>query len=229
MNSAKSIASALGVVALLLWACKEEPKPVEQPNLGQPGQVETSVYTVYTNAYFDLTVPISSTWKLHAQEWHDQLVTKGAEAVAGQDARLKAALQASMSRERILFTASRDPDPATPTFRPSIMLIAEPVRDVPSITTGQDYLKQVRSMLAASQLKMIPTAELYTRAVGGLTFDAMDVTAALPSGPVKETYYSRVIKDYALTLIVVFKTQEHQTAIRNILDGIKFGSTSDPQ
>ena len=73
-----------------------------------------------------------------------------------------------------------------------------------------------------SQMKMDFSNEVFLKRLGGVDFDATEVTIPRPSGTIRETYYSTVMKGYAILVIVIYKTEQDKQELGNILDKITF-------
>ena len=147
---------------------------------------------------------------------------EGVKAVAGDNNNLKAMVKASELQTVNLFAAFEHPLGSPVSFNPSIIVLAERVRDLPGIQRGKDYLFQARKILEAGQMKFSFPREVYSEQLGGVEFDVMDIEMVVPGTTVKQKYYSTIKKGYALCFIMSFTTEGERALVRKIFDTVAF-------
>jgi hypothetical protein len=146
----------------------------------------------------------------------------GGDAIAGDDKNTEAMLKASELRSVNLFGVFRHPLGTPVNFNPAILAVAEKVDQLPGIKRGKDYLFHARKFLESGQLKIDFTKDYYTRQLGGLDFDAMELEISLHGVLIKEAYYTTILKGYALTFIVSFTNDEERQVEEKVLGSLTF-------
>lgn len=176
--------------------------------------------SVYQNKYFGLAVKLPSEWSVLDQEAQQLLVEMGGKMAAGTDKNLKAVIKASEMQTVYLFTAFKHPLGAPVTFNPSIICLAERVRQMPGIKRGKDYLFHARKLLESGQIEYSFPSEISTESVGGQDFDVMHAEMLMRGKAVRQDYYAKIMKGYALAFIVSFTTDEEKSSLQDILRSV---------
>jgi hypothetical protein len=202
------------VLAVLLVGCGK--KASDEIDFG------TFNNSVYKNNYFGLSVAIPSDWSMQDQDAQRRLMKLGGKLVSGDDKNLQAAIKASELKEVNLFAVFKYPQGSPVTFNPSILSIAENVRQLPGIKRGKDYHFQARKVLESGQMQMSFPKEIYTQQLGGVDFDVMETEMHIRRLVVKQKYYATIMKGYALTLVVSFTTDEELASLQKVLDAMTF-------
>jgi hypothetical protein len=178
--------------------------------------------SVYTNNYFGMTVAIPSDWNVQDQAAQQQLMKVGGKLLSGEDKNLQAVLKASELQVVNLFAVFKYERGSPVTFNPSILSMAENVRQFPGIKIGKDYLFHTRKALESGQIQMSFPKDIYTQQLGGVGFDVMETETSVRGMVIKQKYYAAIMKGYALGFVVSFTTDEEQTSLQKILDTVTF-------
>jgi hypothetical protein len=202
------------LLSVMLTGCSK--KATDEIDFG------TFTKSVYTNSYFAVTVTVPANWSIQDQEARERLMKVGAEAVSGEDKNLKAVMKASEMQSVNLFGAFEKPLGAPVTSNPSIMGIAEQVRQLPGIQRGKDYHFQVRKTLEASQMQVKFPKEGYSERLGNVEFDVLEQELSVRGLTIRQKYYTIIKKGYALSFIVSFTTSEEETVLRKALETVAF-------
>jgi len=202
------------LLSVLLFGCQK--KASDEIDFG------TFNNSVYTNKYFGVTVAIPQKWSIQDQESQRRLMKVGTKALAGDDNNFKAMVKASEMQTVNLFAAFEHPPGAPVASNPSMMGVAEMVRQLPGIERGRDYLFQAKKMMESSQMKFSFPKDFYSEKLGGVEFDVMDVELKFPGRMVKQKYYSTIKKGYALCFIMSFTTDEEEASVHRIFDTVAF-------
>ena len=202
------------VLMLLLTSCGKK--------AGNEIDFGTINNSVYTNSYFGMTVTLPSDWSVESQEAQKRTLNTGEKIIAGEDKNLSAAMKASELRVVNLFVVSKYPKGAPVSYNPSIMAVAEDVRDSPGIKRGSDYHFHAKQLLQAGSLEVSFPKDIYTRSVGGVDFDIMEVEIHVRGIVVKQKYYATVLKGYAVSMIISFTTDTEEASLQKILDTVAF-------
>lgn len=178
--------------------------------------------SVYTNSYLGLTVTLPSDWSIQSQQAQKKIFKMGEKIEAGNDKNLGSVMAASESKIVHLFAAFKYPLGSPVSYDPSIMAVAEDVRDFPGIKRGSDFNFQTKQQLEAGALDVSFPKSTYSTSLGGTDFDVMDVTIHVRGIVIDQKYYAAIIKGYALNFIISYTTDEAEASLRKILDTVKF-------
>jgi hypothetical protein len=203
----------IAALALLTTGCRR--KASDEMDFG------TVKNSVYHNNYLGLSMTLPSGWSVQDQKSQQRLINAGGALVAGDDKTLKSLLKASDLQNVNLFAVFKYPLGSPVTLNPSIMGVAERVRQLPGIQQGRDYLFHAKKLLEAGQLQISFPKEIYAERLGGVDFDIMEMEVSILGSTVKERYYATVRKGYALSLVVVYEEGD-EALQRKALDSIRF-------
>lgn len=178
--------------------------------------------SIYQNEYFGLTVDLPRDWSVLDQEARQRLMERGGTIISGDDKNLKAALKASEMTTVNLFAAFKHPVGSPVSSNPSIMCVAELVREIPGIKKGADYLFHAKRVLESGPLQVTFPKEISTESIGGQEFDVMHMEMPYAGRTIQQKYYAAIMKGYALAFIVSFTTDEEEAALENILKTAAF-------
>ena len=178
--------------------------------------------SVYRNEYFGLDVKLPADWSVQDQEAQRRMMEAGSEMVSGGDKNMKAAMKASEQQTVNLLAVFQHPLGTPVPFNPSLMCMAERVRDMPGIGRGRDYLYHARSVMETGAVKFEFGKEITTETLDGVDFDVMHVSMPMPGGVVLQKYYATIMKGYALALIVSYGTTGQEAELQAILQGVSF-------
>ena len=202
------------MLAMLLAGCGK--KASDEIDFG------TFKNSIYQNNYFGMSVAIPKDWSIQDQQAQQRLMKTGGKLISGDDKNLQAVLKASELQSVNLFGVFKYPQGSAVTFNPSILAIAENVRQLPGIKRGKDYHFHARKLLESSQMEISFPKDIYTQQLGGIDFDVMEMEVSIRGIVVKQKYYATIMKGYALSIIVSFTTDEEQASLQKILDAVIF-------
>jgi len=181
------------------------------------GTIEDSVYR---NKYFGLTLTVPDDWNVQSQEARQQLMDQGGKMLAGEDKNLKAAVKASEKQTVNLLTAFKHPMGAPVPYNPNIIAVAERIRHMPGIKTGQDYYFHAKKLIESSPMDVTVREEGVKETLGGREFAVMEVDMGMGKMVVHQKYYTAIMKGYALAFIVSYSTDEELKLLKGILDSV---------
>lgn len=215
MTNSSSLRFALIFICAILYsACGKS--AAEEIDFG------TTENSVYSNTYFGLAITIPAEWSIQDQESRERITKMGEDIISGDDKNLGAVIKASELQTLNLLMAFKHPLGAPVTFNPSMACVAERIRDMPGIKRGSDYLFHARKALESSQMDFSFPNDISTEKLGGVDFDIMHVQISLLGNTVQQKYYAAVIKDYALSFIASFSTEDESAIMNKILKSINF-------
>jgi hypothetical protein len=178
--------------------------------------------SVYHNEYFGLNLALPSEWSVQDQEMRQRVAATGVKMVAGDDKNFRAALKASEQQTVHLLMAFQHPVGSPVAYNPSIMCMAERVRDMPGIVRGKDYHFHVKKLMESGQMKFQFPKDISTEKLDGIDFDVMHVSTTVGPLTVQQKYYATIMRGYALGFIVSFTTAEQESVLQRILEGVSF-------
>ena len=202
------------VLAMLMSGCVK--KASDEIDFG------TLSNSVYQNKYFGFSVTLPKDWSVQDQKARRQLTKKGAQLVAGDNKNLEAVVKASELQTVNLITVFEHPLGSPVAYNPSIVGVAEMVRELPGIKRGKDYFFQARKILEAGQIQVSFPKDYYSERLGGVEFDVMELEISMLGKVIKQKYYAAIQKGYALCFIVSFTNDEEAASLQRILSSITF-------
>ena len=215
MSSGKIICTAqILVLTLLFIGCSK--KAGDEIDFG------TLSNSVYRNEYFGFSVTLPKDWSVQDQQAQRRLMKKGVQLVAGDDRNLKAMVKTSELQTVNLFAVFEHPVGSPVAYNPSIMAMAEIVRELPGIKRGKDYLFQARQLLEAGQIQVSFPKDYYSERLGGMEFDVMESEISVRGKTIKQKYYANIQKGYALCFIISFTSDDEAASLQKILNSITF-------
>ncbi|HWQ91503.1 MAG TPA: hypothetical protein VN673_07510 [Clostridia bacterium] len=111
-----------------------------------------------------------------------RVVATGLKRFAGDDKNLKAAFKASEQQTVYLLMAFQHPVGSPVAYNPSIMCLAERVRDLPGIVRGKDYHFHTKKLMESGQMHFAFSKDISSVKLHGIDFDVMDASI---KGPVQ--------------------------------------------
>jgi hypothetical protein len=202
------------VLTLVLAGC--EKKASDEIDFG------TINNSIYKNNYFGMTVTLPSDWSIQSQEVQKRNLNTGEKILAGDDKNLGAVMKVSELKVVNLFSASKYPKGSPVPYNPSIISLAENVRDLPGIKRGSDYHFHAKQLLQSGSLDVSFPKDIYTQSLGGIDFDIMEAEIHVRGIVVRQKYYATIMKGYAVSIIISFTTDEDEASLQKIVDTLKF-------
>lgn len=206
------------LLVLFLAACAGEDKPKGFDY----GKVENDKYV---NTYFGFEIDVPENWAVQDQEQVDALNDMGSELVAGDDEGMKAVLEASKVNVANLLVAYEHELGAMVDFNPSIIIVAENIKNYPGIKTGKEYLFNAKKLLLQSQLQYDYIDDDFKKeTIDGVDFYIMNSEANYAGLSINQTYYSTVMNGFSLSFIYTFNNDEQEKQLSETLHSLDFDS-----
>jgi hypothetical protein len=179
------------------------------------GSIEGSTYS---NRYFGLKISIPQGWQVQDEETKRQLSESGRQKLANGNEQLEKSLNASRLNTLNLLTIFKYPRGSAVSSNPNFLCVAERIN--PALSgTSIEYLNVMKNLLQGSQIPH-EFGEIYFQFIGEKRFFVLPVQN--PSSGVKQKYYTTRMKDYNLTFIISYQTDEDSKALQEILNSVKF-------
>jgi hypothetical protein len=184
------------------------------------GKVENSIYR---NSFFDFEMTLPTDWFVQDKEVVDKISDKGKDMISGDNAQMKSVLDASDVRTANLLTVYQFELGSNVDFNPSVIVISENVKQLPSIRSGSDYLFASQQLLAQSQVKYDEIDEDFEKQkIYGIDFYTMNASITYKNQKIRQVFYSRVTKGFAFNVIISYVTKEQKKQLLAILSTMKF-------
>ena len=196
--------------AIALTGCNN--KPITEQQGFEYGSVKDGRYT---NKFFDIQMRIPKDWDVQSQQESDAIMEEGKDMVAGDNVKMKAALKAAEINSASLLTVFKDkPGTNTTSFNPSIMLVAENLKNAPGVTSGDTYLTHSRKLMMSGEMKYDHIDEEFEKKIlNGWEFYKMNVAATYNGTEVKQIYLATVKDGFAIGLIYSFADEAQKAEL----------------
>lgn len=175
----------------------------------------------YANNYFEMTVSFNPDWKIGSEEQMNKIADKGKDLIAGDDSELKRGIKAAEVNSAYLLTVSRHEIGTTVEFNPSLLVVAENIKNFPEIKNGSDYLIQTKNLLQQSQINYYFEKAVYKKQIGTLTFHVLEGKINYGTVVVTQEYYTTITKGFSLSFIISYANEEDKQELDTIIESIK--------
>lgn len=206
------------VLAIItISGCKQSAKIPENFDYGK---IEKGTYS---NDYFGFDIPVPATWAVQNKEQVQQLQKQGEQLVSGSNKELAAKVRAADINSAILLTVFKNKaDQPTGEFNTSFIILAENLGTMSGVKKGDEYLAHAKELMQQSALTYQFPSGFYTEKIGNREFDGMDVSMNASGNNIHQNYYSLIDKNFAVSIIISYVTNEQKNELKSIIDKIKF-------
>lgn len=205
-------------ICLVVATCSNTYSQDKVPGL-DAGTVKDSTYT---NTYFAMKLRIPDGWQVQDNQATKALLERGRTLVAGDDKNLNALVNASEQKSLTLLTMFKYPPGSPVDFNPGFICMAERIDGLPGIKKGGDYLFHVKKGLLASKIQLTLERDIYTGSVSGVEFGILETKLVVGQTTIQQKYYSTILKDYALSFIISYTSDEDLQTQNEIIKSMKF-------
>lgn len=175
---------------------------------------------VYTNSFFEMKITFDPSWVVQSQEQVDQLVEKGQDLIT-DDEELKKSIEASSITTAYLLTIFKYEVGTAVASNPAFIAVAENVKSFPEIKSGEEYLLQVKELLAQSQLSYSFDKEIYEKKIGNLKFSVLEAEMDVYGSKIVQEYISVITDGFCLSYILTYTDDNEKKELYRIIDNIK--------
>jgi hypothetical protein len=206
------------LVILLFVGCKQSAKI---PDDFDYGKIESGIYK---NNYFDFELPVPANWSVQNKEQVEQIKKLSEDMIGEKNKDLASQLKASEINYASLLTVFKYAlDSAVAgEFNPSFALVAENLKNAPTIKSGKDYLVQAQTLMRQSGLTYSFEPGFSSERLGNKDFDRMNVVMTVRGVDVQQSYYAILDKRFALAIVVSYGNDEQKQALKEVVSKIKF-------
>jgi len=190
----------LTISIMLLLCCYANAQSVVDRGLVHDG--------MYINPGFGFSYNYPKNWVVHGDATNERLRELGKEKVA-ESGTSKAAVEVALNHTYHLLTVFRQPL-GTPglDFNPAILVIAEKVDYAPGITSGKDYLLNIRALMMKAGAHHVLLNEPMEYQVAGSQFYRDSYAVEINGVQRAEAYFAKVVNGYALVFIFIGEDQK---------------------
>lgn len=183
------------------------------------GKIENGVYS---NDYFGFQITVPSNWVVQSDETMEELRKQGRELLAGDDERMKKRIAAADVNSANLITIFQYEMGAPVEFNPSMVIMAENLKNNTGIKSGKDYLFHVRKHLQTAGYGTV-SKDFPVKKISGREFYLMVMeVSSYTENAITQEYYAMIQDGMSLNIILSYNSEEQETALRNILNTLKF-------
>lgn len=175
----------------------------------------------YINTYFNMTIDFPKDWATQSKEAMSAQIEVGSNMVVGDDENQRAAMKVSSLQSLNLFSVSQYPRGTPVSFNPNILCIAEKIAHMPGVKRGSDYFFFVKKFIENSPLKVQFSDDISTEKISNVDFDILQATTDYGNTAVLQKYYAAKLKDYMLSLIITYSSDEEREKLEKILQSLK--------
>jgi hypothetical protein len=175
----------------------------------------------YRQKYLSLEMTFDTTWAIQSKADIERIAKLSEAIISNDDEELKAILKATDVQIANLFAAFKYEMGTPVDYNPSIMLIAENVKQSPGIKKGSDYLFHAQKLLRRTSLDYEIDETIYQRMIDGKSFDGMKTY--LNSGEITLTqeYFTFIKRDFCILFILSYVEEAEKEELYSFLDNTK--------
>ncbi|WP_047550009.1 hypothetical protein [Psychroserpens sp. Hel_I_66] len=201
-------------VVIISFSCKNE---TAIPENFDYGTIEDGVYT---NDYFKMRFPFDASWDIQSKEEMKEIADSGTEMLT--DEKTKRAVKATEINSANLFSAFKYETGFEEGYNYSILIVAENTKMFPQVKRGSDYLKEAKKMMTQTVINYEFDNDFETKAIGGKSFDVMNVTGDYLGGFFKQKYMTTIVNGFSFSIIISYDSNEQLQELEALIDGIIF-------
>ena len=184
------------------------------------GRIEDNIYT---NAFFNMKMTLPTDWVVQSEQETEEVMEEGRKLIAGNDKNLESVIKASEVNTANLFMIYEYELGSAVDYNPSLLLIAENLRNAPGIRTGADYLFHARKFLAHAEVQYDHIDEEFGEVdISGVPFHLMNTNINYLGNDIKQRYYSTVLHGFSLNMIITYVDDEQRAELEKSINSLTF-------
>ncbi|WP_028975284.1 hypothetical protein [Spirochaeta cellobiosiphila] len=177
--------------------------------------------TLYTNEDLGISFLFPEDWNLQGEEELNHIKEVGADTLSGDDQNMKEAIKSTAASTTIFSLASFKYPLGTPQkLNPSVMLMAEDNSMYPGIKNSDDYILNVKSLLAQSAMD-VSVEDIDPVIFSDVTFKGIKTIIQLGQVDVYQQYYVTMIDRNVVAMIMTYFDDDTYQETFGILSGIE--------
>ncbi|HOQ17450.1 MAG: hypothetical protein GX198_01965 [Epulopiscium sp.] len=174
----------------------------------------------YTNSYFGISMNIPEGWEIQNDETVNELMEAGKEAIAGDNAAKKAALDLAEQKLLTFFMICKYPIGELGKINPNVICQAEKVGSL--VKNESEYLEAIRNQLESASQTPYNFKDIYTENLGGEDFYVLESNIDFGSFVYTQKYYTKIMDKYAFNIVVGYTEEEGKEEISQMLESVIF-------
>ncbi|MDC0257459.1 hypothetical protein OAK35_01820 [Crocinitomicaceae bacterium] len=176
----------------------------------------------YKNKFFGFSFVYNEDWSLQSYDDMERIMQMGSDAFS-ENEKKEQLLDAAKVRTANLFGVFKH-DIGSIESNPNMLMIAENIKQFPSVKYGDEYLELIRELWGQqTQLKISQVGTIQPVKVGGKEFYKMQAELTIPySGKAYQDYYCIVDKGFALVFALSYTESEELNELEEIVKSMKF-------
>ena len=208
--------SSLIISCLIILGCDRQ----ENMTDFDYGSIEKNIYT---NTFFNMRMTLPEDWVVQSEQETEEIMEEGLKLVAGNDKNLETVIKASEVNTANLFMLYQYELGAAVDYNPSLMMVAENLRNAPGVKTGADYLYHARKLLARAQMQYDHIDEEFEEVdINGVPFHLMNTNINYLGFDIKQKYYSTVLYGFSLNMIISYVDEEQKAELEESIHSLTF-------
>jgi len=204
------------LIASLFFNCSNPKKNL--PDNFDFGKTENGLYK---NDYFNMEISFNPNWAVQDKQAVNNIVEKGNELITGNDKTFDSAVKAAQVNTAYLLTIFKHEVGAAVEYNPSLMLVAENIKNFPGIKNGKDYLFHAKKILKQTQLPYSFNKEVFEKEIDNSKFYIMEAELDYMGKTIIQQYISTVNKGFSLSFIISYTTEEEKNELYEVINNIK--------
>lgn len=172
----------------------------------------------YRQKYLDIQFFFDTTWAVQSKADIERISKIGESVITGDDDELKAIMKAADVQVANLFAAFKYELGTPVDYNPSIMLIAENVKQSPGVKKGADYLFHTKKMLSRTNLDYKFEEATYQKTIGGKSFDVTKAYLTTAGITLTQEYFAFIKRDFCILFILSYMNETEKEELHSFLD-----------
>lgn len=180
----------------------------------------------YSNDFFHFNMQLPNDWNVQTEEELNK-ISKSVNGAFDKSESIATTSELSKKTGKINLLAAFEYEIGSDVpFNPSVIVMADNLKDSPSIVQGSAYLLRNKKLLERYEMMHYKCSEpvLDTKTINDKAFYTMQTELKVNELNIKQTYFTSVIDQFALTFIVSYTTDEQLKTLIKTLESIKFSN-----
>lgn len=175
----------------------------------------------YTNSFFNLQMQFPEDWYISSTETNTKLGEMGKDLVTGDDANMKAMVDANMIRVANLLSVFKFELGSPVEYNPGIVGVAENLSIFTGMKNGHDYLENSKKIIEQSQLEYKEISiDASPIKINGNEFYKMTGSISIAGLHLKQEFYVTIRHKFALAFIISYTTEADKNDLFKVLQTI---------
>jgi len=191
--------------------------------MSRPSPVtEQAEGNLFKNEYFRLTVEKPEGW--YAQSARETILSqhKGKRILAAGDKEMEVVIEKSIETTLPLFGFFEFRHGSQDSLNPSVLAVAQNMKNFPSAKTACDYLEHVKTVLSKGQIPYIFENNCKKTTQGGKELSMLNAYAKVGNNYVYQRYYATLQGKHAISIIETFFDDATEAKVEQVLRSIRF-------